>query len=426
MAKHIDSIPFGTQLTLHRYQMINGLRVVLLPDKATPILSYHTWFGVGSRHERPGKTGLAHLLEHLMFSATHQHPVGDFDRLIEAAGGSNNAATWVDWTFYYENMPADALELCVELEADRMSNLVLHDAEVSSEIDVVANERKYRVEDDIEGKANEVLYALAYPNQGYGWPTIGWMDDIRSFTKEDCLNFYRTYYAPNNAVVVVVGDVEQERALDLIEAHYAEKRPLELPQENLWEASAQDKEQVANLQLPTQSHKLLLGYQAPAFGDPDHAALTVVADILFGGRSSRAVQRLVYQEEQCTSARASVMAFSKPSLFDIWISMRPGTATGTALDIVDEEIDRLAQEPPGTKELAKVRNQLELSFLHDMETCAGKAEQIGFYETVWGHSKGISERLEALRDVTAEDVTRTTAQYLKRDRRSRIVVEPEP
>ena len=190
---------------MHRWRLDNGLTVLVLVDASAPVASYHTWFNVGSRHEKPGKTGLAHLFEHLMFNETENLKAGTFDRKLEENGAETNAATWVDWTYYYESLPADRVKLAVKLEAERMARLVLREPQVASEKEVVANERRYRVDDDVEGAANELLYKTAFAEHPYGWPTIGWMEDIQGFTPEDCVAFYRTYYAPNNATVVVVG-----------------------------------------------------------------------------------------------------------------------------------------------------------------------------------------------------------------------------
>jgi len=213
--------PFGSE-SLHRWKLDNGLTVLLLVDASAPVASYHTWFKVGSRHEKPGKTGLAHLFEHLMFNETENLKAGTFDRKLEENGAETNAATWVDWTYYHESLPADRIKLAVTLEAERMARLVLREPQVKSEKEVVANERRYRVDDDVEGTANELLYKAAFSEHPYGWPTIGWMADIQGFTPEDCAAFYRTYYAPNNATVVVVGDVrERDLLLSIREAYGA-------------------------------------------------------------------------------------------------------------------------------------------------------------------------------------------------------------
>src|ERR1700722_5751271 len=196
-----------------RYRLGNGLTLLFLEDASAPVVSYFTWYCVGSRHERPGKTGLAHLFEHLMFNETATLKAGEFDRMLEENGAESNAATWVDWTYYYESLPADRFALAVKLESERMSRLVLRDPQVASEKEVVANERRFRVDDDVEGAASELLYKTAFTKHPYHWPTIGWMPDILGFTPEDCERFYRTYYAPNNAFLVVVGDV---RELDVL------------------------------------------------------------------------------------------------------------------------------------------------------------------------------------------------------------------
>ena len=213
------AIPFGGE-TLHRWRLGNGLAVIVLVDASAPVVAYYTWFNVGSRHERPGKTGLAHLFEHLMFGETEKLKAGVFDRKLEENGAETNAATWVDWTYYHELLPADRVRLAVHLEAERMQHLVLREPQVASEKEVVANERRYRVDDDVEGVANELLYKTAFTSHPYHWPTIGWMDDIKGFTPEDCTAFYKTYYAPNNATVVVVGDVRERTLLQWIQAEY--------------------------------------------------------------------------------------------------------------------------------------------------------------------------------------------------------------
>lgn len=301
---------FGDALTLRRFQLGNGLTVLTLLDRSAPTVSYHTWFRVGSRHERPGKTGLAHLFEHLMFGETQHHPHGDFDRLMERAGSEANAATWTDWTCYYENAPRHALPLLIELEADRMSNLVLRPPQVTSEKEVVANERKLRVDDDVEGKALELLYESAFRNHPYRWPTIGWMKDIRGFTVRDCQQFYRTHYAPSNATVVIAGDFNEHKALGLIQKHYGGMSAAS-PAKALTpkKEPSQRTERVLQLTAPTPTEKLLMGYHAPSFSDPDTPALVIANEVLFGGQSSR-LHRLFCLDQEIA---LSVVVRSRPS-----------------------------------------------------------------------------------------------------------------
>src|SRR6185312_3457833 len=233
VATHDATIAFGPSMRGARFFLGNGLRLLLLEDHAAPVACLQTWFGVGSRHEKPGKTGLAHLFEHLMFGETEEMAHGAFDRMLEEAGAETNAATFLDWTYYHANLPKDALPLAMKLEANRVARLVLRDPQVSSEKEVVANERRQRVDDDVDGAVSELLYQEAFRTHGYGWPTIGWMADIQGFTTEDCVAFYKTYYAPNNASLIVVGDVAPRDVLALVQEHYGALPPSTIPVEDV-------------------------------------------------------------------------------------------------------------------------------------------------------------------------------------------------
>jgi zinc protease len=412
-------------LRVSRYVLGNGLRVLLLADPSAPVLSYHTWFRVGSKHEQPGKTGLAHLFEHLMFNETKHVPRGQLDRLIESAGGETNAATWVDWTHYHSELPSSELPLIVRLEADRMQHLVLRKPQVVSEKEVVANERRFRVDDDIEGQVSELLYATAFTRHPYHWPTIGWMKDIQGFTPQDCEQFYETYYTPNNATLIIAGDIAEDAALELIETHYGKIPAARLPRFAPPKEPVQRRERHVQLERPTPAPKLALGYRAPSFRDRDYPALALANDILFGGRSSRLVSRLFRDEELVTDAHGSVAPFADSGLYEIWLSLRPDKDPETALRIVDEELDKLRRKPVTRAELQKVKNRMELGFLQGLETASGKAEQIGFFEVVMGDGQALFSRLEALRKVSARDIQRVAKQYFDARKRTRISVVPE-
>ncbi|MEM7435405.1 MAG: pitrilysin family protein [Myxococcota bacterium] len=419
----VSAEQFGDALELHRFRLGNGLRVLTLEDRSAPTVSYHTWFRVGSRDERPGKTGLAHLFEHLMFNETKNHQYGEFDHLMENAGVEVNAATWTDWTYYYENAPKNALPLLVELESDRMANLVLREPQVRSEKEVVANERKLRVDDDIEGRALEQLYATAFKRHPYRWPTIGWMEDIRGFTVEDCRKFYRSFYSPNNATVVVAGDFDERRVLSLIQERYGHLPATKLQQNG--EAPrepTQRGERTYRIAAPTPTDKMLLGYHVPGFAHPDTPALIVINELLFGGRSSRLLRVFCDDKELALSVRGSVSPFVDPGLFELWFSLREGRRMADALALLDSEIERLVTEGPTTDELGKAVNQIELSFLYSMETAGGKAEQLGFYETVVDDAASAMSRLDAFRALTVPTLQRVAAKYLNPNRRTRVEV----
>jgi zinc protease len=415
---------FGSEW-VSRWRLGNGLTVLLLVDTSAPVVSYHTWFKVGSRHEHPGKTGLAHLFEHLMFNETANLPAGTFDRKLEESGAESNAATWVDWTYYHESLPADRVKLAVELEAERMARLVLREPQVTSEKEVVANERRYRVDDDVEGAASELLYKLAFERHPYGWPTIGWMADIQSFTPEDCLAFYRTYYAPNNATVVVVGDLRERDLLVAIRDAYGGIPSQEVPAEDIQPEAVQLAERSAEVRKPTATEKLLLAFKGPALGDADHAPLTLLSEILFGGRASRLYRSLVVDREVASEVRGWVSTFRDPGLFECWGTARPGHTTRDVELGMQEAFARARSEVVREDELARAKARVELAALQQLETIPGKAEQIGFYETVLGEPGHGFTRLEALRRSTAGDLRRVARRYLVDEARTIVRILPE-
>lgn len=427
------SMPFGDAAQvdeasppLHVFRLGNGLRLLLLVDRSAPVLSYFTWFRVGSRHEQPGKTGLAHLFEHLMFNETEGFGAGEFDRKLEENGAESNAATWLDWTYYYESLPKDCLDLAVRLESERMARLVLREPQVTSEKEVVANERRMRVDDDVEGTANELLYKFAFEKHPYHWPTIGWMTDIEGFTPEDCAAFYKTYYAPNNATVVIVGDIDEADVLTKLRAAYGSIPASEIPEEDTVPEPPQLVAREHVFQKPTPSEKLLVGYRGPALGDADHPALVVLNEVLFGGRASRLYHELITKEESCTEVRGWVSTFRDPGLYELYFTARPGVASAEILKTVETELARVQGELIAADELDRAKARLELSLLQSLETAAGKAEQIGFYDTVLGDPTAAFRRLERYRRVTAGEIRTAARRYFVENARTIVKVLPDP
>jgi len=410
---------------VHRFRLGNGLRLLLLVDKSAPVLSYFTWFRVGSRHEKPGKTGLAHLFEHLMFNEAEGVKAGEFDRKLEENGAESNAATWLDWTYYYESLPKDRFALAVKLESNRMARLVLREPQVVSEKEVVANERRMRVDDDVEGAANEILYKTAFTKHPYHWPTIGWMSDIEGFTPDDCVAFYKTYYSPNNATIVVVGDVREEDVLKKIRDGYGAIPSSTIPEEDTAPEPPQLDARVVVMEKPTASEKILLGFHGPALGDADHPALSILNEVLFGGRASRMYRDLVTQNELCTELRGWVSTFRDPGLYEMYFTARPGTTNDAVLARVDESLRNVKEELIADDELVRAKARLELGLVQSLETMSGKAEQIGFYDTVLGDPAAAFRRLEAYRRVTAGEIRTAARRYLTLDARTMIRIVPE-
>jgi len=410
---------------VHRFRLGNGLRLLVLVDRSAPVMSYFTWFRVGSRHEKPGKTGLAHLFEHLMFNESEGLKAGEFDRKLEENGAESNAATWLDWTYYYESLPKDRFALAVKLESNRMAKLVLREPQIVSEKEVVANERRMRVDDDVEGIANEVLYKTAFTKHPYHWPTIGWMVDIENFTPADCVAFYKTYYAPNNATIVICGDVREQDVLERIRDAYGVIPASTLPEEDTTPEPVQLESRSVTLKKPTASEKILLGFHGPALGDADHAALSILNEVLFGGRASRMYRELVTTHEVCTDLRGWVSTFRDPGLYEMYFTARTGTPGADVLARADAELARVRDEVVTDEELERAKARLELGLVQSLETASGKAEQIGFYDTVLGDPAAAFRRLEAYRRVTSGEMRTAARRYLTLDARTIINVLPE-
>ena len=307
-----------------------------------------------------------------------------------------------------------------------MSKLVLREPQVTSEKEVVANERRYRVDDDVEGAVSELLYKTAYTTHAYSWPTIGWMADIEGFTTEDCARFYRTYYAPNNATVVVVGDFRERDLLAKIQKAYGSLESAEIPVEEVTPEPPQTEERRLSVKKPTATDKLAIAYHGPAFGDVDHVPLTMLCEVLFSGRSSRGHRALVQTEEIATELRGWVSTFRDPGLFEIYATARPGkTSAELHRPRSTRELARVVAEPVTAAELDKVKAKVELALVQSLETASGKAEQIGFYHTVLGDPGGAFARLDAYRRTTRSDLLRVARRYLVNARRTVIEVHPE-
>jgi zinc protease len=423
--KWLASCAFGDSLRIDRFELNNRLTILTCEDPSSPVISYHTWLRVGSRHERETKTGLAHLLEHLMFNETRSLPQGAYDQMLEEAGAETNASTWLDFTQYSVSAPRQALKLVIKLEAERLSDLVLKETPVESEKEVVANERRYRVDDDVDGAMNELLWATAFTHHAYRCPTIGWMNDIQAFTAQDCEQFYKTYYAPNNATVVVVGDFRTANLLKQIAQAYGSMPSSVIPIEDVRPEPPQISERRAELTKPTPTEKLCIGYHAPALGDFDYNPLSVLAEVLCGGRASRLVHKLVHELELATDVRASIGPFHDPGLFEIGVSARNQHKGEELLEHIDTELKRICEEPVTDEEIERAMARIELGLVSGLDTVDGKASTIGFFETILSEPAAAFTRLTAMRRVNHSDLLRVARRYLTPDSRTCVFVRSE-
>jgi zinc protease len=415
----------GRAQVARRWRLANGLGVIVVVDRAAPIVSYQTWYRVGSRHEEIGKTGLAHLFEHLMFAQTETLTPGEFDRVVERTGGESNAATWVDWTHYRLSLPAMDLALAVRLESERMSRLVLTPETIEPERDVVTNERRERVEDDVDGWLDEQLMATAFEVHPYRWPTIGWMADIRSVGLDDIRAFYRTWYAPNNATLVVVGDVDEPALLGMVREAYGALPAATLPAGPSVIEPPQDGERVLRATRPIASDRVLCGGKAVGQGHADWAALELLTTLLAGSPSSRLHRRLVIEKELASTVDVQLTPFAEPSLLRVAVTCARGHRAAEALAEIDSVIADLAERGAPDAEVQKAKNLTETDFWSALVDADGKAEALGHHETALGDFRSLNALGDRLAAVTPDDLRRVVRASLVPSARTIVIAEPE-
>jgi zinc protease len=413
------------------FTLPNGLHVIMHRDTSVPVVAVNVWYHVGSGSEKPGRTGFAHLFEHLLFEGSKHVPEGAFDAWLEAAGADNNGSTTPDRTNYYIDGPSSALELMLFLDSDRMGYLLdtMSPARVDGQRDVVKNERRQSVENRPYGIPELELDGLLYPKgHPYSWSTIGSMEDLSAATHEDVQEFFRTFYAPNNASLVIAGDIDYERTKALVEKWFSEipkgkpVPPVAPPAAML--TGVTRKTMTDKVQLP----RLYLAWLTPASYRPGDAALDVVASVLSGGKNSRLYKRLVYDLQVAQDVQAYQQSQALGSSFFVVATARPGKSLDEIQKVIDEEIDRLAATPPEPRELERVKNQIEASFLRRAERVGGffgKADQLNAYYTLTGTPDFFEEDLARYRALDAGDVVSATRRFLPRDRRVELVVMPE-
>jgi predicted Zn-dependent peptidase len=406
-------------------QLPNGLRVRLLADANAPTVSYYTFFQVGSRNERPGTTGISHLFEHMMFNGAAKYGPKEFDRVLESRGGASNAYTSNDVTAYYEDFASDALETVLDLEADRMRSLAVTPETLEQERQVVKEERRLRTENSVFGLMEEQLEALVFLAHPYRWPVIGWMDDIERITRDDCLAFFRTYYAPGNAAVYAVGDLDPEATLAALERAYGDIPPGPPPPPVAAGEPAQRGERRAVVRYPAQAPAILAGWRGPPARSPDSAALDVLQAALAIGESSRLRRRLVEWDELAVSVHVSWGWRIDSGVFLIFCELAPGTVRERAERALWEELERVAARGISVAELRRAQRLLRSSVLHELATHNGIAHALGQAEALVGDWREAGRALEQYAAVTPREVRRVAQAWLDPARRCVVVLEPE-
>ena len=410
----------------HVYEDVlpNGLKVLLMENHKAPVATFQVWYRVGSRNEEWGKTGLSHMLEHMMFKGTKTVLPEEFSRIIQENGGNDNAFTSADFTAYFENISADRLNIPIRLESDRMQNLILSEKDFNTERMVVMEERRLRTDDSPQAYLSEQLEATAFQIQPYHWPTIGWMEDIRRFTLADLKAYYRTYYNPANAFLVVVGDFKKEVLLPKIRQAFGaipkgptpeQRRDLEEPQHG---------ERRIFVKKEAQLPALLIGYHVPNLSDPDCYPLEVLAAVLSSGKSSRFYRNLVQEKQLALSTDADYSLDSHdPGLFSLSAEVFPGKKPVDVETALDQEVERLQKEAVGERELEKAKNQLEAEFVYAQDSLFYQAMVLAQYEIAkdW---RIADDYVPSVRKVTAQDIMRVAKKYLVPDNRTVGVLVP--
>jgi len=435
---HAPSAPAQEALTVPytHFTLPNGLDVILHEDHSIPMVSVNVWYHTGSGGERPGRTGFAHLFEHLMFEGSKHVPEGAFDTWLEAAGGSNNGSTNRDRTNYFIDLPSNALDLALFLESDRMGFLldIVTPELVDGQRDVVKNERRQGVENAPYGMADVRLDELLYPKgHPYSWPTIGYMEDLTAATDEDVRDFFRTHYAPANASLVIAGDIDPVKTRASIEHWFSDVAAGTPPTPNEYPPARLEAVKTERMTDRVQLPRLYLAWLTPAAYAPGDAELDLVADILAGGKNARLYKRLVYDLQIAQGVSAFQASNQLSSEFYIVVTARPvegKTADEVAAEvkrIVDEELEKLRQTEPDARELQRAINQTEARFFARMERVGGfggKADQLNAYFARTGNPDYFNEDLARYRAVSPSDLRAAVRAFLPANRRVELTVVP--
>ena len=417
---------------IERYELPNGLRVILSEDHRQPVVAVNIWYNVGSRNEREGRTGFAHLFEHMMFQGSANVPDTAHIAHVERVGGSMNGSTWLDRTNYFETMPSDRLELALWLESDRMALLLpaLTQEKLDNQRSVVQNERRWRVDNQPYGDWDERLQALVYPpDHPYHHSVIGSMEDLDAATLDDVREFFRTYYAPNNAVLTLCGDFDRTRARELVERYFGDipRGPEVPPLPGRTEVEVPRPEPVServegDVALP----RIYLAFRIPPFGDDEFYAGDVVSHLLAGGKSSRLYRSLVREQRLAQS----VVAFAFPivtgaSMIVIWATANPGVDPDALETALWREIDTLREGVP-EGELARTLTSIEAKHVIGLQQVGERADQISMYTTLFDDPEQLNRELDRYRALDPAAISRFASRYLGREGAVTLTYVPRP
>jgi len=416
---------------VHEAVLDNGLKVVVKPDRRAPIVTSQVWYKVGSSYEHGGVTGVSHVLEHMMFKGTEKLDPGEFSRIIAENGGDENAFTGRDYTAYFQTLAKDRLEIAFELEAERMRNLALPEEEFAKELEVVKEERRMRTEDDPQSLTFEQFNAAAYEASPYRIPVIGWAGDLEYLQVEDLREWYRKWYAPNNATLVVVGDVEPQAVIALAEKHFGPLKPETVPQPKPRSEPEQRGEKRIEVKAPAKEPYLIMGYKATALGaaenDWEPYALEMLASVLDGGASSRFSRELVRGQRIAADADAGYSAFTRlPGMLVLDGTPAKGRSIRDLEKALLDQVEKVRAELVDEQELERIRTQLISSKVYERDSVFYQAMQMGQLETVGLGWRLTDEYVEHLSKVTPEQIREVARKYLVPEKLTVAVLDPQP
>jgi len=417
------------------FTLSNGMKVLVVENHRAPVVVSQIWYKVGASYEYDGITGISHVLEHMMFKGTEKYPSGEFSEIIAANGGKENAFTGQDFTAYFQRIAKDRLELCLELEADRMQNLVFDEKEFLKEIEVVKEERRLRTDDKPTSLTYERFNALAYTNSPYRRPIIGWMEDLETLTIDDARQWYETWYAPNNATLVVAGDVKAEQVFKLAKQYFGQIPVSKIPQSKSRREAKQYGTQRVTVEVPAKLPYLIMGYKAPVLGRDEEArkddwelyALEVLAGVLDGGSSARLSSNLVRGQQIATSASASYgMTARHETLFVLSAVPNDDVAIEVLEFALREEINSIKTQLPDKAELDRVKAQVVAAQVYKQDSTFYQAMEIGMLDTMGYPWQIKDEYVEKILSVTAQQVQQVANKYLTDTRLTVAVLDPLP
>ena len=409
---------------IKEYRLENGLKVLIIEEHKAPVATFQVWYRTGSRDEPAGKSGLSHLLEHMMFKGTPKYGPSVFSNTVQKNGGTDNAYTTKDYTVYFELFSSDRIALSIDLEADRMRNLLLEPKEVLSERQVVMEERRLRYEDDPQSSLFEEVAAAAFKVHPYQRPVIGWMSDLGSIERTDLYDYYRANYSPDNAVIIIVGDVNAEEMLSRVRSSF-EHIPPGPPKKSIVSVEPEQRgEKRVILHKEAELPFLILAYHTPSFPHEDSYALDILNVILSGGKSSRLYQSIVYEKKIALDVSADYGSFNRdPYLFYFYATVSPGKDVREVEDALFAEIVKIQTMAPSVQEVQKAKNQIESSFIIGQDSIYLQAMKYGTFEML-GDWRLIDTYLEGIRKVTPEDVVKVARKYLTEENRTAGILMP--